>query len=117
MPAPTCASDDVIHSHPNEVRRPKKVLHIFNGAGGGAALSTLALIGEFQKLGIDSLRGLRRRWFARRARATARRHGRPLDFHAALLVESQNSRGDVEAAASGIAAIDANRLDSPLRCE
>jgi len=34
--------------------RPKKVLHVLNGAGGGAALSTLALIEAFQKLGIEA---------------------------------------------------------------
>lgn len=47
-------SDEAAHSPANDVRRPKKVLHILNGAGGGAALSTLALIAEFQKLGIDA---------------------------------------------------------------
>jgi glycosyltransferase involved in cell wall biosynthesis len=32
--------------------RPKKVLHVLNGAGGGAALSALGLIDAFQKMGI-----------------------------------------------------------------
>lgn len=34
--------------------RPTKVLHVLNSAGGGAALSTLALIEEFQKIGIEA---------------------------------------------------------------
>ena len=32
--------------------QPRKVLHILNGAGGGAALSTLGLIEAFRKQGI-----------------------------------------------------------------
>jgi len=34
------------------IRRPKKVLHVLNSAGGGAALSTLGLIDEFRRVGI-----------------------------------------------------------------
>jgi glycosyltransferase involved in cell wall biosynthesis len=34
---------------------PRRVLHVLNGATGGAALSTLELIAEFRKAGIDSI--------------------------------------------------------------
>jgi glycosyltransferase involved in cell wall biosynthesis len=34
---------------------PRRVLHVMNGASGGAALSTLELIAEFRKAGIDSI--------------------------------------------------------------
>ena len=34
--------------------RPKKVLHVLNGASGGAAMSTLGLIASLEKLGVPS---------------------------------------------------------------
>jgi glycosyltransferase involved in cell wall biosynthesis len=36
------------------MQRPPKVLHVLNSAGGGAALSTVALIGALRKAGIES---------------------------------------------------------------
>ncbi len=54
MSAPACANSGAVQSQSNDSQRPKRVLHVLNGAGGGAALSTLALIGEFQKLGIEA---------------------------------------------------------------
>jgi glycosyltransferase involved in cell wall biosynthesis len=36
------------------VRRPAKVLHVLNGASGGAALSTLGLIASLEQLGVRS---------------------------------------------------------------
>jgi glycosyltransferase involved in cell wall biosynthesis len=35
-------------------RLPRRVLHVMNGAAGGAALSTLGLIAEFRKAGVES---------------------------------------------------------------
>lgn len=52
LPSSTIAGPTLPPS--GSTRRPTKVLHVLNGAGGGAALSTLALISEFQKLGIES---------------------------------------------------------------
>jgi glycosyltransferase involved in cell wall biosynthesis len=47
------ASDDRIEAESSEVsRRPRKVLHVFNSAGGGAALSTLGLIDRLRHEGI-----------------------------------------------------------------
>jgi glycosyltransferase involved in cell wall biosynthesis len=51
---PSCPTSDTTDAHTISSNRPAKVLHILNSAGGGAALSTLALISEFQKLGIES---------------------------------------------------------------
>ena len=36
------------------LRQPRKVLHVFNGAGGGAALSTIGLIESFRAQGIEA---------------------------------------------------------------
>jgi glycosyltransferase involved in cell wall biosynthesis len=53
-PATTVPNQSVSAAIPGLMPRPKKVLHVLNGAGGGAALSTLALIEAFQKLGIEA---------------------------------------------------------------
>jgi glycosyltransferase involved in cell wall biosynthesis len=36
------------------IRRPSKVLHVLNGASGGAAMSTLGLIASLERLGVKS---------------------------------------------------------------
>lgn len=54
MALPTCSAVDAVDRPAGMALRPKKVLHLLNGAGGGAALSTLGLIDAFQKMGIEA---------------------------------------------------------------
>jgi len=51
---PAVSSFDAAGSQIGASLLPRKVLHVFNAAGGGAAMSTLALIEAFQKAGIEA---------------------------------------------------------------